>query len=243
MNRRCIVLTRSWMAAGILVAAISPGVRAADEAAGAATAAPSVASFAAQAIPAGTPVRVALKQRLRSGQAKKGDPVAFAVAADVRTPDGARVLIPAGTPAYGIVEEARGGGSFGRPGRLKVRCEYAELPGGTRVPLEASVGNQGAGRRLGAAVTVGAGAYVAGMGALMMAAFGDDSAAGPILIGGVATSVLLGSAWRGGNVTFEEGRVFLTTVSRNVTAPGSAAPAPETAPAAPLSDEPAPTGG
>jgi hypothetical protein len=179
-------------------------------------------------VPVGTPISVALRQRLRSGEAKKGEPVIFAVAADVRTPDGGRVLIPAGAPAHGVVEESRRGGKYGRPGRLQIRCEYVLLPDGTRVPLDASLGRRGGGRQLGSALTIGAGAVVATMGAWMVGFGSGRVAGGTVLIGGITTSVLLGSALRGGNVTFEEGRIFQTRVAQDVTVPGAAPAEPRT---------------
>jgi hypothetical protein len=72
-----------------------------------------------------------------------------------------------------------------------------------------------------------------------MVGFGSGRVAGgTVLIGGIATSVLLGSALRGGNVTFEEGRIFQTTVAQDVTVPGAAGTAPEIAPAEPRTGEP-----
>jgi hypothetical protein len=96
-------------------------------------------------IPQGTPVFVTLKQRLRSGAAKPGQRVAFTVTSDVRhggtaAGQNAALLIPAGTPAFGTVAESRGAGAFGRPGRLRITCDYVLLPNGTRVPLRAATG-------------------------------------------------------------------------------------------------------
>ena len=73
---------------------------------------------AANAVPEGTPVFVALKQTLRSGHARAGEVVAFEVVSDVRAADGQSVIVPKGTPAFGAVAESRGAGAFGKPGRL-----------------------------------------------------------------------------------------------------------------------------
>ena len=171
-------------------------------------------------IAVGTPVSLALRQRLRSGEAKKGDPVTFAVATDVRTPDGQHVLIPAGTPVQGVVEESRGGRSFGRPGTLKVRGESVLLPNGTRVPLQATWNDRGAGRRLASGLTIGAGTFVsvAAAGAMSLGDWGsgNDSGSGAVFVGGMAGTLLLGSLWRGGNVTWHEGRTFAAQVAQEV---------------------------
>ena len=168
---------------------------------------------------AGTPVPLALKQRLRSGEVRKGDPVDFVVAADVRTADGQRVLIPSGTPARGSVDESRRAGAFGRPGRLRVRCEQVLLPDGTRVPLSGAPEKTGRSRRWATGITMGAAGFVS----LVVggfAAFSDTKSDDRLAtVGGIGGTLLLGSLWRGGDVTFEEGRAFQTTVAADVTVP------------------------
>src|ERR1044071_1579025 len=57
------------------------------------------------AIPEGTSVLLSVKQTLKSGSAKKGEPVVFEVAADAFSPDRRTLLIAKGTRAFGEVEQ------------------------------------------------------------------------------------------------------------------------------------------
>src|SRR5436305_4665759 len=115
-----MIISRFRTPAGLLVAvaALSAGSSARTE--------PS----APITIPQGTRVRLRLKQELKSGKARRGDPVRFELAADVKSPDGKEVLIPAGTLATGAVLSSHKPGSFGRPGRLQFTCSAIRLPGG-----------------------------------------------------------------------------------------------------------------
>jgi hypothetical protein len=89
---------------------------------------------AIQRIPDGTEVRVALDQDLKSGSTKTGSDVHFTITRDVRGMDGV-VLIPAGSPAVGHVEQSHGAGFIGKPGKIAFSCDFAVMPDGTHVPL------------------------------------------------------------------------------------------------------------
>ena len=201
----------------------------------------------APALPEGTPVFVTLKQRLRSGAAKPGQTVAFTVTSDVRrggavAGPNAEVLILAGTPAVGTVVESRGAGAFGKPGRLRVSCDYVLLPDRTRVSLRAidpdnskavaaesasSNGGKGAAITLHAsgrsrrgpatATMLVVGLPVYAYTYLLANLFGTNENAfqGQVVpaIVGVGSSLIVGSLWRGGNVTLPEGKTFAVEVA------------------------------
>lgn len=213
-RRLALVVSTALLLAGTAVA----GLAQTDD-----PAAPTLLRIAVSApttIAEGTPVLVAVKQTLRSGAAKKGDPVLFEVASDVRSPDGRDVLIPKGAPCHGTVEESRSPGAFGRPGTLRVRCDYVLLANGTRVPLRPAASLAARGRsRKGAAVTsgvlVGAGVgYVIFVAEALGDLFQDDKSASPTpLLVGAASGILVSALWRGGNVTLAEGKQLETAVA------------------------------
>jgi len=192
------------------------------------------AAPAANAVPEGTPVFVALKQTLRSGRARAGEVVAFEVVSDVRAADGQSVLISKGIPAWGTVAESRGAGAFGKPGRLRVTCDYVLLADNTRVALRpgaAGLGARGRGRG-GAAVVSGT---VVGLGVGLVVALAEinplsesttGSPAGTMAA--LASGVLVASLWRGGNVTLPEGKTFAVEVA--ATSATGTPPAPAASP-------------
>lgn len=192
-----------------------------------------IALSAPTAIPEGTVIPLTLRQTLASQEARAGEPVAFAVAGDVRTPDGRYLLIPAGAPAVGVVEAARGAGPFGRPGTLRLRCDFVQLADGTRVPLRLPTYLSGRGRsQKGAAVVsgvlVGAGVgfvvlvgeTVAGIGS------GDTTTSPAPLLLGVGSGFLISALWRGGNVTLPAGKTFEAAAAQD-TPLGALPAAPE----------------
>ncbi len=164
----------------------------------------------------GTSVLLAVKQTLKSGSAKKGEPVVFEVAADAFSPDRRTLLIAKGTRAFGEVEQSRGAGAFGSSGSLRVRCNYLELADGTHVPLRpAGAGMRAQGRnQSGTAVGIGLlVGVVAAFAASVPVAIGDglsgkksNSSAGGFAF--VGSALLTSALIRGGNVTIREGKIF-----------------------------------
>jgi len=174
-------------------------------------------------VPAGTSVQVRLTQELRSGRCKKGDPVAGEVAADVKSADGKRVLIPAGTPVTGSVLESKRAGAFGRPGRLKLRCEAIRLPDGTTVPLDdgPSLSQTGRDRQAiatGTGVAAGAGAAL-GVYAATFDIFGGGPDTGGSAAAGVGAFALFSALQRGQNATAKAGYRFTVSVARETPLP------------------------
>ena len=171
----------------------------------------------------GTPVVLQLKQRLKSGETKAGDKVLFGVTERVLL--GQTVVIPVGTPAYGLVESASGAGAFGRAGTLRIRCDYILLPGGLRIPVQSQTPLSRSGRsETGTAESVG---FMTGLTAGGLAYAGSDvnrnlftsspDRTTPTFIGlgtGVVVGALVGSLFRGGNVTLDEGERMEVTVAR-----------------------------
>ncbi len=206
----------------------------------------SPAPAAVNTVPEGTPVFVALKQTLRSGRARAGEVVAFEVVSDVRgaAADGQSVVIPKGALAWGTVVESRGAGAFGRPGRLRITCDYVLLPNGTRVSLRAigdpnnnkaaaaeaarsSNGGEGAAITLHASgrsrrgpatatmLVVGLPVYAVAYGLANLFGTNENAFQGqgvPAIVG-VGSALIVGSLWRGGNVTLPEGKTFAVEVA------------------------------
>jgi hypothetical protein len=81
-----------------------------------------------------TPITVVLDQKVASGQSQQDELIKYHVANDVLSQDGKAVLIKANTPAVGKVMYSSGSGWFGRSGKLKISCDYIQLPDGTRLP-------------------------------------------------------------------------------------------------------------
>lgn len=100
-------------------------------------------------VPERTEVRVSLRQDLKSGASKEGAEVPFEVDRDVYGPNN-KLLIRAGTPAYGKVTESKRRGILGKSGKINFTCDYIRLPDGTRIALrseslrKAGKDNQGA---------------------------------------------------------------------------------------------------
>jgi hypothetical protein len=201
------VLTRSLISGSLLLAA-----------AGAPAQAPT-------AVPAGTEVTLRLKQELRSGRSKKGDRVACEVAADVRSADGARLLIPAGAPAVGSVLESRRPGPFGRPGRLTFACRCIQLADGSELPLESlfqsRVGRDRQAVATGSGVVMGAGAAL-GVYAATFDIFGDGPNTGGSAAAGVGVFAVVAALQRGKNATAREGYEFQVKVARETPVPPAA---------------------
>jgi hypothetical protein len=174
-----------------------------------------VAPAAPNVIPEGTPVFVALKQTCAPGRARTGEVVAFEVVSDVRVADGQSVIVPKGTPAFGAVAESRGAGAFGKPGRLRVTCDYVLLADNTRVALRPGTAGLGArGRGRGGVAFVSGTVVGLGVGFVVTLAdtftlSGDNNTSSPVgTIAGLASGFLFASLWRGGNVTLPEGKTF-----------------------------------
>lgn len=217
------------LAALLLMAATAATTARAQQTSDTATLAPvlaaavpvALAAPVAHSIPEGTPLFVALKQTLRSGRARLGETVAFEVVSDVRAADGQSVLLPKGALAFGTVAESRGAGAFGKPGRLRVACDYVLLADNTRVPLRPTANALSArGRsRKGAAVVsgtlvgVGVGFVILAGEALSSIGSGDTTSSPAPLLVGIGSGVLVSSLWRGGNVTLPEGKTFAVEVA------------------------------
>jgi hypothetical protein len=80
------------------------------------------------------PVGLILLDKLMSGRSHVGDRVHYETLANVYTSDN-RVLIPAGSAAYGTVTRSKGSGMFGKRGQLAFTCDYVVAPGDNHVPL------------------------------------------------------------------------------------------------------------
>ena len=82
---------------------------------------------------AGTQIPLHNVHYLRASRLRKGDAVNFRVGRDIKV--GNYTIIPYGTNVKGFVYEARKSGGFGTKGRLGIKIEKIELPGGIFVPL------------------------------------------------------------------------------------------------------------
>ena len=89
-------------------------------------------------------VRLMVMREVDSSQAKEGDIVRLAV--DAPTSFNGRP-IPVGTPAYGVVERARGSGVALRRGQLEVRLTHLML-GDERIELAGALRDRGEGGKV-----------------------------------------------------------------------------------------------
>jgi hypothetical protein len=80
------------------------------------------------------PVGLILLDKLMSGRSRVGDRVHYETLANVYASDN-RVLIPAGSLAYGTVTRSKGSGMFGKRGQLAFTCDYVVVSGENHVPL------------------------------------------------------------------------------------------------------------
>lgn len=185
-------------------------------------------------VSAGTEVRVRLKQTLKSGRDKKGDAVRFEVAADVRAADGT-VLIPAGTPATGVVEQSSRAGRFGRGGRLRLTCDAVHPAQGAPIPLRALAPLT---RTAGSAVGLLAGGLAGAATAVVLNQPTEplfylgpkpppSSSRVPGTLIGAGVGLLVYAMVRGPEVTAKEGSEFVLQVTGRTTAPAPT-PAPAT---------------
>ncbi|MEP9361046.1 hypothetical protein [Sphingomonas sp. KR3-1] len=120
-------------------------------------------------LPANTEVVVSMNAELNSKKFKKeGHKFDLSVASDVRMGD--YVIIPKGTPAYGIVTYRTGKGAFGKSAKMEFDITHIDL-NGNRIPLKGHFRQEGQGNTgaaVGAVVAVGVfGAFVTGKSAIV----------------------------------------------------------------------------
>jgi hypothetical protein len=191
----------------------------------------------------GTKVVLLLMEDLRSGSARKGQPVAFTVATEVRSADGHDLLLPAGTPAVGKVTESHGARGFGRPGRISVTCDVLLVQGSPgsiprSVPVSAAGGSgiesKGRDSRGLAWVAALAAGYVAGTYLGEHTSLANEATPIGAALVGISAIILTGALWHGGNATLKQGTRFTVFVTAD-TPLGPVAPA---APPAAGDDQP-----
>lgn len=101
-----------------------------------------VYSYAAEVIvKAGTPIPVRLEQTISSEAATAGQTVSFTVTRDVTVDDA--VVIKAGSEVIGEISYAQKTGSLGKEGKVHLVIRYATAVDNTRVPLRASLSQEG----------------------------------------------------------------------------------------------------
>jgi hypothetical protein len=120
-------------------------------------------------LPANTEVLVSMNAELNSKKFKKeGHKFDLSVASDVRMGD--YVIIPKGTPAFGVVTYRTGKGAFGKSAKMEFDITHIEL-NGNRIPLKGHFRQEGQGNTgaaVGAVVAVGVfGAFVTGKSAIV----------------------------------------------------------------------------
>jgi hypothetical protein len=190
--------------------------------------APAVVPEQTMTLMAGTPIRVRLQEAVRTGKAKKGDPVRFLVAEEVRSADGRTLLVPAGATVEGIVKQSFGGGRFGQAGHIVVQGEHVLLPEGTRVPLRPDVKGsptaRGRGRGFAATGTGFLTGTAVGAGVLALiftsgTTFSSDSGSGGLgllsFVAVVGSGYLGASSIRGGEASLREGADYTFTVAED----------------------------
>src|SRR5271155_82883 len=88
----------------------------------------------------GEDVPLTFAQDVSSKTAAEGDPVAFALAEDLKV--GNVVVAKAGSHAFGEVTNAKKAGMMGKPGELSVRLDYLKA-GDTKIHLRGTKGKEG----------------------------------------------------------------------------------------------------
>lgn len=152
-------------------------------------------------VPERTEVRVTLNDEIKSGSNKSGEEIAYTVASDVYSADH-KLLIPAGTPAFGTITKSSRRGMFGKGGKLDFTCEYVRMPDGTHISLRSNpLGSHGKDNATASVATA-------------------------VLLAPVAIFI------NGKDVTVKKGTEFKVYVDKTTTAAATSATAPAAAPAA-----------
>lgn len=120
-------------------------------------------------LPANSEIAVSMNEELNSKKFKKeGHKFNLSVAHDVVLGD--YVVIPKGTPAFGVVTYRTGKGAFGKSAKMEFDVTHIEL-NGNRIPLKGHFRQEGSGNTgaaVGAVVAVGVfGAFVTGKSAIV----------------------------------------------------------------------------
>ena len=84
----------------------------------------------------GTPLVLTTKEKMVSGEIPEGTKIKYKVERDVLDAQG-RVLIAAGSTAYGKVIKSEGSGFFGRSGALNISVDNVDAADGSLIPLRA----------------------------------------------------------------------------------------------------------
>lgn len=105
-----------------------------------------------QTVPNGTIIPVKTVGQLSSDQLSLGQQVILHVAQDVKI--GGVVIVKAGSPVYGSVQESKGGQMAGIAGKLVVALNSVVAVDGTNIVISGSLSNQ-AKSEVGATVAVG----------------------------------------------------------------------------------------
>jgi len=82
----------------------------------------------------GTAVKLTFNEKIKTGEAKKGDPIHFVVAEDVKDPQGS-ILIKRLTPAVGVVTRSTKAKALGKPGKLVFEFTSTTAADGQKVLL------------------------------------------------------------------------------------------------------------
>lgn len=133
-------------------------------------------------VPRDTPVELMAMREVSTADAVPGTPIKLRVNKPVVI--GGRVIIPAGTPAFGEVTAARDAGGLGKSGVMRARLTHIQL-GGTRIPLDGDLTAKGTGAGAGAALVL------AGVVGLFHRGNNAKIKAGEIIAGFVADDVTL----------------------------------------------------
>ena len=98
------------------------------------------------ALSPGTRLMLHLDQQIESGREPAGTPLRFVVDQEVRSADGQRVLVPAGSIGTGHIVTSQRRRTFGRPGKLEITCDTVTLPDGRTIPVHLVAKSSAAGK-------------------------------------------------------------------------------------------------
>lgn len=134
-------------------------------------------------LPQDTPVALMAIAEVNTDKARPGDLIRFRVHQPIRVGD--RIVVPAGTPAFGTVVSASDSGGLGKSGRMTARLLNIQL-GDAAIPLEGDMAAKGTG-----AGSAGVAVLFTGLAGLFHRGNNAKIKAGEIVAGFVAGDVAL----------------------------------------------------
>jgi len=143
-------------------------------------------------LPANTPIRLVMQERLYSQRNREGDEIIFTVAEDIVVMN--QTYICEGTPVIGRVIGAKAAKSWGRQGTLDIEIRTIAAPYGMPIMLTSELQSEGGSKKAGSIVTTA----ILGVTVVGLLAGGSISGSGAVIEAGTTITVF----------TAEEGKIL-----------------------------------